>query len=397
MSKKTILKITIPLLFALALLLGFLQRGQIADFSFGSHTSTLRRQGTSSDSLEGYYQAGQQINQSANQQATATFLAGGDIMLSRNVAAEIKKAGNVNYPFRNMADVLKSTDFNFANLESPLSASAKSAIIGGHSLIFGAPWDNLKGLSSNNFKIVNLANNHTFDQGITGLNYTRSQLDTLNIQYEGTGENLGQAWQPAVVEAHGIKICFVGASFSSLNDGGKATNNYVARIEDITRLKTSVATAKSLCDFVVATMHAGTEYTRTPNQAQIAFAHTAIEDGADMVIGAHPHWVQTIEKYNGKYIFYSLGNFIFDQEWSQDTKEGLALKIQISKAKTQNTLTPRAATLDDLQGPRQPAILDSIQLIPIILENYSTPRPATAEETTKILNKIGQTETILKP
>ena len=78
-------------------------------------------------------------------------------------------------------------------------------------------------------------------------------------------------------------------------------------------------------------MHAGTEYTRTPMPQQITFAHAAIDDGADIVIGAHPHWVQTIEKYKGKYIFYSLGNFIFDQAWSQETMEGLTLKITVSK------------------------------------------------------------------
>ena len=146
-------------------------------------------------------------------------------------------------------------------------------------------------------------------------------------------------------------------------------------------------------------MHAGIEYTRAPNQAQMTFAHMAIDDGADMVIGAHPHWVQPIEKYKGKYIFYSLGNFVFDQDFSTDTMQGLALKIQISNNQTaavQNTTTPNAAGLNDLQGPRQPAILDSIQLIPVIIQN-SQVRPATDEETKSILGKINQPKTELYP
>ena len=167
---------------------------------------------------------------------------------------------------------------------------------------------------------------------MAGVDVTRSTLDSLGIAHEGTGDNLDQAWTPAVVAANGIKICFIGASFSSINDGGKVTNNYVARIEDVAHLKSAIKTAKAECDFTVVTMHAGIEYTSTPNQAQITFAHTAIDDGADIVIGAHPHWPQTIEKYKGKYIFYSLGNFIFDQGWSQDTSEGLTLKITISKS-----------------------------------------------------------------
>jgi len=390
MTKQAILKTLLFLLIAIAVVLGFFQRGKITNFSFGSHSVTLKRDGNSSDSLEGYYRTGLQAGEPATPRTTATFLAGGDIMLSRNVAAEIKKAGNADYPFRNMADILKSTDFNFANLESPAAAQANNPIIGGHSLIFGAPWENFAGLADYNFKIVNLANNHAFDQGLQGLQNTATQLDRLGILHEGTGDNLDQAWQPAVVETNGIKICFIGASFSSLNDGGTAKNNYVARIEDIENLKLNIENSKLLCDFVVVTMHAGIEYTRTPNQSQINFAHAAIADGADMVIGAHPHWVQTIEKYEGKYIFYSLGNFIFDQEWSLQTKEGLALKIKISKAKTQSALAPAAASSDDLQGPRQAATLDSIQLIPITLENYSTPRPATPEEAKKILDSLGQ-------
>jgi hypothetical protein len=235
-------------------------------------------------------------------------------------------------------------------------------------------------------------------------------------------------------------------------------------------------------------MHAGTEYTRTPNAAQIKFAHAAIDDGADMVIGGHPHWMQTIEQYcplqysppkiggvsreagrggiskaknlpppprqgggtppvpggetascpNPKYIFYSLGNFIFDQNFSQDTMEGLTLKITISKTgcspspllthSTELRVTPsdnrgvrgdapsasdpfgntqglpelsrtgegQRGCADDLQGSRTPASLQSIELIPIIITN-SQPRPATADESKKILKKINQTSNILTP
>jgi poly-gamma-glutamate synthesis protein (capsule biosynthesis protein) len=105
-----------------------------------------------------------------------------------------------------------------------------------------------------------------------------------------------------------------------------------------------------------------------------------------MVIGHHPHWIQTTEKYQGKYIFYSLGNFIFDQMWSQDTKEGLALKITISK-----TPTP------SLQGTPIPARLETIELVPVIIENYSTPRLANEVESLKILKKIELETKILKP
>ncbi len=383
MNRSTILKITIPLLFALAILFGLSHKSP--DFSglFGMHSATYKNSANLLDKDLSYYNTAQELaKHSAPPRQTATFLAAGDIMLSHNVAEEIKKTGDPLLPFAKMSDILKSTNFNFANLESPVAP--KSPVIGGHSMVFAAPAENIQGLKDYNFSIVNLANNHSFDQGLAGINATKKALDDLGILHEGTGNSLDEAWQPAIVLANGIKICFVGASFSSVNDGGKTKNNYVARIDDLGRLKSAILDAKSKCSFTVATMHAGTEYTRKPNPSQTAFAHAAIDYGADLVIGAHPHWVQTIEKYNGRWIFYSLGNFIFDQEWSKETKEGLPLKIQISKNQEST-----------LQGPATSAKVDSIELMPVILENYSTPRPANDEETKKILEKIGQDQNIL--
>ena len=369
---------------------------------FGSHTRIQKVSDTSDGSLQSYLLQAQQLsNSNVTATSTVTFLAVGDIMLSRNVAAAALTAKDDEFPFRKMADLLKATDFNFGNLESPFAPSRgcllghDAGIAGGNSLIFGASCDMSVGLQDFNLKILNLANNHAMDQGLNGLIFTKNFLSSSGIENEGTGKTLEEAWQPAVIEQNGIKICFVGASYSSENDGGKASNNYVARIEDVARLKAAITTAKSECDFAVVTMHAGTEYTRTPNQSQIDFAHAAIDDGADIVIGAHPHWVQTTEKYKGKYIFYSLGNFVFDQNFSQDTSQGLTLKITISKKQTPNPLAPGAAAADDLQGQRQFANLDSIELLPVIITN-SQPRPATDQETKTILKKIGETENILK-
>ena len=382
---KTTWKILIPIFFALALLLGFVQRQHLADFAFGAKTTTQYFTDSDDKSLADYFQEGLQIRGLGSQPAstTVTFLAVGDINLSRGVATNIQKAGDANLPFLGMADILKSTDFNFANLESPL-ASTGNEIVGGHSLVFGAPLDYAKSLVDFKFKILNLANNHAFDLGLGGINTTRTTLDNLGIIHEGTGDNLDQAWTPAPVTVNGIKICFIGASYSSINDSGKATNNYVARTGDLDRLKSAIHNSQLSCDFTIVTMHAGVEYTRTPTDAQTTFARAAIDDGADIVIGAHPHWVQTIDQYKGKYIFYSLGNFIFDQDWSEDTSEGLTLRITLSKA-TQSTL----------QGSRKPANLDSIQLIPIIIKN-TAPRAATQQETKAILSKINETQTELK-
>lgn len=302
-----------------------------------------------------------------------SFLAVGDISLSRNVAAQILKYNNPLLPFKNTANLLTSTDFNFANLESPFSGGNYFGKTG--SLVFNAPLNNIKGLVEYNFKILNLANNHALDQGLKGLEYTRNYLIKNSIQFVGAGNNLTEAWQPALVEVNGIKIAFIGASYSSINDNAKTTNDYVARIEDLNMLKNAITQAKKTSDFIIVTIHAGTEYTYKPNEKQITFAHAAIDAGADMVIGHHPHWIQSIEQYQGKYIFYSLGNFIFDQMWSQETKEGLMLKITLKK--------------------NSKVGLYQIELLPIIIENYSTPRLANEQESATILNHIGIKEKTL--
>ncbi len=319
-------------------------------------------------------------------ETAATFLAVGDIMLSRNVAGTSLKAGDPLLAYKSAAGLLGSTDFNFANLESPLSGSDRFNPTG--SLVFNAVPKLAAGLNQYNFKIVNLANNHALDQGEAGLKYTLDFLDKAGVKHEGTGANLDAAWTPAIVEDQGIKIAFIGASYSSVNDGGQASNNFVARIEDLVRLKKAVAAARGMSDFVVVSMHAGTEYTRTPNSGQTAFAHAAIDAGADIVIGAHPHWVQTIEQYNGKYIFYSLGNFIFDQMFSQDTREGLALKVTVSK--------PGVAGAVQIQGTPAAASLKQIELVPLIIDNYCCPRPANEVEAKRILGKIEEQQTIIR-
>ncbi len=433
MSKTKIISIIVASILALAALLGLLRSNE-NDFT---GLPTTAQTGDLQNDLLAFYKKGQELRGEKTEPKTtsASFLAVGDIILSRKVALKAKEFGDPELPFLKMAEQLKSADFAFGNLESPL---AKKAVIGGSSLVFGAATSSVDILKKYNFEVLNLANNHALDQLKTGLDLTIQKLNDAGIKHMGTGSNIKEAWQPAMLEKNGIKICFVGASYSSVNDGGKIMNDFVARIEDIENLKLNIEYSKSLCDFVVATMHAGTEYTRTPNQSQIDFAHSAIDYGADIVIGAHPHWVQTIERYcakdnlspnpspqeargiqetpspqegmaggevdktqcpNPKYIFYSLGNFIFDQEWSQETKEGLALKIQISRPNAQGgqaKINPPAGGQNELQGTKTPAKLDSIELIPVIIENFSTPRPATPEESKKILEKIGEKESTLK-
>ncbi len=332
------------------------------------------------------------------QKSEVNFLAMGDIMLSRSVGDKIQKANNPLLPFSQLSSLLEWVDFSFANLETPIVPTKNMWVPG--SLVFSTPESYAVGLQKYNFSVLNLANNHAYDQGKSWLFYTMEYLQKLWIQYVWAGSDLEEAWKPVVQEKNGIKICFIGASYASVNDNGTTQTPYVARTYDILRLQESINTAKTLCHFVIVTMHAGQEYKREPNKFQKEFAHAAVDAGADMVIGAHPHWIQTIERYcpnsstemtlceKPHYIFYSLGNFIFDQEWSQDTKEGMMLDISLSG---DSSLVSWEIPLQDLNNKSI-----SVELKPVIIENYSTPRLANEQEIASILAKIGETSVILK-
>jgi poly-gamma-glutamate synthesis protein (capsule biosynthesis protein) len=107
------------------------------------------------------------------------------------------------------------------------------------------------------------------------------------------------------------------------------------------------------------------EYAQRPNTEQIAFAHVAIDAGANAVIGHHPHVVQPLEMYKGKPIFYSLGNFVFDQEWSNETKQGLMVKLTINKT----------------------GVLKN-DYLPVTIEDYAQPRFVIGEEADQILSRL---------
>ncbi len=392
MNKSLLWKVLIPIVLLLGLLFGLLQRRPEAPTR--SQTTQALPQKELQNELQSFYQKSSTLKMDKPSMTQVTFLAVGDIMLSRNVAAKIDETKDPLYPFSNMTDTLNATDFNFGNLESPFSKSNTYSTA--KTLVFNVPNKNKEGLKQYHFTMLNLANNHALDQGTAGVTETLKTLAEIGTQGVGVGTTLKEAWQPKYQTVHGITIAFIGASYASTNDGGKSTNELVARIEDIEKLKQAIITAQTHADFVVVTMHAGTEYTRLPNAAQIAFAHASIDAGADMVIGAHPHWIQQLETYKNKPIFYSLGNFIFDQNWSKETSQGLTLKISLEKNKSMQDATPILGTPgEELQGSKTIARLTRIELIPVIIENNSRPRPATIEERTKILTSIDQKDSVI--
>ncbi|MHB1043104.1 MAG: CapA family protein [Eubacteriales bacterium] len=260
--------------------------------------------------------------------APVCLVAVGDIMLSRGVAWEISKSGNTQHPFKKVKDYLKTGDVVFGNLENPVTAGRETMPL---EMVLRADPGVEAGLKDAGFTVLSLANNHTPDFGPRGLLDTLQRLDRAGIRHAGAGKTESEALAASLAEVKGMKFAFL-----AFNDPGVVPDSYRAgpdhpgtAFTNMEKMAAAVRETKGKAGFVVVSMHAGTEYAEEPDQTQVQFARRAVDAGADLVLGHHPHVIQRVEQYKGKYIFYSLGNFVFDQKWSRATREGLAVKFFI--------------------------------------------------------------------
>lgn len=237
-----------------------------------------------------------------------TIVFGGDVMLGRSVMGEALDQNDPLYPFRKTADFLKDADVTFVNLENPIVKDCPRHKGG---FKFCTTYDIAGGLNYSGVDIVTLANNHTENYGKSGFEETKSYLKENGLEYVGDG-NL------VIKEVDGVKFGFLGFNYTFSTTG---------LAKDLGVIKNS----DSQVDILIVGNHWGQEYKNIANSFQVNAAHQMIDNGADVVIGHHPHWVQNFEEYNGKPIYYSLGNFVFDQMWSEETKKGLLVKMTFDK------------------------------------------------------------------
>lgn len=244
-------------------------------------------------------------------------------MLSRGVRREIVAARDPALPFRKLAPLMRAADIAFINLESPFSDRGPYFERG---LIFRAPPEAIAGLQLAGVVIASTANNHSRDCGPHGVEFTVEWLRSHGISPLGTSESETITHQGVVLERKRIRFGFLGYTFDQQNGNWHDIDARIA-MTDVPTMCRDVAKLRKRADVVIVSMHSGVEYRVKPTQAQIAFAHAAIDAGAALVVGHHPHVVQATETYRGRLIFYSLGNFVFDQYQRPETQHGELAEI----------------------------------------------------------------------
>ena len=267
-----------------------------------------------------------------------TMIFVGDIMLNRGVEYMIQQHNDWKWPFLKIADELRKADILFGNLESVISDKGTKA---GSIYSLRAEPETIEGLIFSGFDILSLANNHAFDYTVEALKDTFVRLKMADISFVGADLNQDGAFSPIIKRIKETKIAFL--AYTNLGPYGwraGPNNPGIAWIDrsDFEKIQEDIQKAKQDSDILIVSLHAGIEYETEPNQFQKDFSKMAIETGADLVIGHHPHVVQPYEKYKDGWIFYSLGNFVFDQGFSEETLQGQMVEVVIENKKIKQVI-----------------------------------------------------------
>ncbi|RGL32074.1 CapA family protein [Paenibacillus polymyxa] len=250
-------------------------------------------------------------NDDANSPAvTLHFI--GDVQFSGKVEQRLEQNG-FDFPYQYLGSLFHKDDLTIANLETPVTTNGVGAL--NKTYVYKSSPKALTAMAAAGIDAVNLANNHILDQGTSGLLDTLNYLDEKGIAHAGAGRNAKEAYAPHYFERNGIKIALLGATrvMPEANWNAGAQQPGVAGAYDSTAIVKSIREARNQADLVIVVAHWGKERATALESHQTELSHAFIDAGADLVVGGHPHVLQGMEQYKGKWIAYSTGNFIFSK------------------------------------------------------------------------------------
>lgn len=263
------------------------------------------------------------------EQPGITIALAGDMLFDRHVAKQIERHGG-SFVFDGYAAYLKDSDIVLGNLETPLSD--RGTAMEDKEYTFRSRPEIAGLLKQHHITAVSIANNHILDYGMPAFTDTMKHLKEAGVYYSGGGHNREEAEAGVVIERNGIKTGFIAFSgvvpstdwYAGRNKPG-IIGAYKVHEAAVVRC---IERLKEKCDLVVVSVHWGKEGSLEIREQEREMAHKMADAGADIVMGHHPHVVQGVELYNGKLIFYSLGNFIFTQSHSELSNRMMAVRVR---------------------------------------------------------------------
>lgn len=247
----------------------------------------------------------------------------GDVMFDRGVRNIIENRGRDPFEYiKKDLDLISGFDVTIVNLEGPIVDMDRSLCqTKDYNFQFAKyATDYLKSVGIN---MVNIANNHTYDCYKAGFESTKTNLNLAGIEYIGDSD-IEKSYIAKTIDDK--KVAFIGI-------------DETVQMIPVSKFYPIIKELSTENDYIVVNIHWGTEYLLSANETQKAIAHKLVDSGADVIFGHHPHVVEPVEIYKGKAIFYSLGNFVFDQNFG-DTTTGLGVGVEFQEKKAIFTLFP---------------------------------------------------------
>lgn len=269
-----------------------------------------------------------------NNKFTASFV--GDMMFGRNVEDVIDQRG-ADFLFEKVQPIFNQSDYVSGNFENPiLLQDEKEYEKVDKNIHLYAPKESVQAIKNAGFSVINLANNHMMDYGAVALEETIDTFNKAKLPNVGAGSDVEEATNIEYSNINGIKVATVGFTDALVKDF--SAHKFTPGVARATpeNIVPTLQNAEKNADLVIVNVHWGIEYNKKPSKRQEKMAHAISEAGADVIVGHHPHVLSDIELYEKNesdektVIFYSLGNFIFDQGWTR-TKDSAIAQYHISQ------------------------------------------------------------------
>jgi poly-gamma-glutamate synthesis protein (capsule biosynthesis protein) len=270
--------------------------------------------------------------------ATSSIIFVGDVMLARDVEGHIQREGG-NYPFLNLSFLKNNQSYVVANFEASIPKFHKKTP--NYTFSFSVDKQYLKDFSLAGFTHVSLANNHSLDNGKEGLTNTKIELTNESINYFGEPNDISTSSTISFLTLEDKKVAILGL-------------NTILPAPDMSKLEAVLDYVTQNSNYQIIYIHWGEEYENRSTLSQREFAKQLANLGADIIIGHHPHVVEEVEIINNTMVFYSLGNFIFDQYFSHEVQDGLALELFLQNDNLLVNLLP----VTSLASQAQPRLMN---------------------------------------